>query len=285
VINLLTRIIVLALILASAARGSNAQKLLASVPCAPVSQITCTDPTGAKSSGFQITSSCSEAFRYQYRAHHKQENKSYVLSDAVQSGKTVKHCGITANADHEFLHFITSEPELSFAKDPTRLDDIRKIIAQNADPSKPNSGVSKSLVERTLALSKVPDSLSQEDFTTNAHRAWTELKDLRDKFPQNIPLRNAEYYTMGYYAGLSHDPYLSFGIDFGDGYMVLKWAARLSSFTEPWVRSDPNVASTPPGGTDWAQNGLRDGRTLRDTWTSTSDAKLRKPSYPITPPQ
>jgi hypothetical protein len=172
------------------------------------------------------------------------------------------------------------EPNLSFRKDPNRLKDIRDIVVGITDPTKSDPKASKAIVERALSLSNIPDTADQDDYTTNAHRSWTELNDLRAQFTQNIPLRNAEYYLMGYYAGLSHDAWLSFGVDFGDAYMALKWAARKNSFSEAWIRSDPDVPSSPPGGTEWAQRGLGDGRVLRDTWTNTSDAKKPPLSYP-----
>ena len=164
-----------------------------------------------------------------------------------------------------------------------RTDDIRKLNAALSAPDKENAAVSKQIIERAFDFALLAEPTDKQDFTTNVQRAWTEILDMREESKaqsQSIPLRNAEYYLMGYYAGLANDPYLSIRTDFGDAYMALKWAAMQSKFTEPWVRSNPQLPATPPGGMEWAKAGLLDGRVLRDTWTSARDAKGRTRSYP-----
>jgi hypothetical protein len=104
------------------------------------------------------------------------------------------------------------------------------------------------------------------------------LRNNSKELSQNI--RNAEYYIMGYYAGLSADEYLSVGSKYGDLYMAYKWAARQTPFTERWVRSNSDIPSSPPGGAEWAKARLQDGQALGNAWKTTLDAKQRKRNYP-----
>jgi hypothetical protein len=223
--------------------GANAQ-----LDCAPVVSIDCIDSvTKEKSLGFRIQNTCSQSVRFRYRANHKKGNKSYVITETIGKDKSVKHCAITADSDHIFLQFV--DPAQGLPK--TRIEDIRKIISGLSSPDKPNTIATKQIIERAIDFAAVPDSANQKEFTNNALRAFADLRDLRQEsndLGQNIPLRNAEYYAMGYYAGLSREPYLSAGIDFGEVYTAIKWAARELQFAEPWIREKPDRATSPPGG-------------------------------------
>jgi len=80
--------------------------------------------------------------------------------------------------------------------------------------------------------------------------------------------------------GLGNDSELSFGIDHADVYTAMKEAAEKFAWSERLMHSNPDIPMSPPGGTEWAQAGLKDGRELRTNWTNAFDAKARPRTYP-----
>jgi hypothetical protein len=160
---------------------------------------------------------------------------------------------------------------------------VRTINDQVSDPSKADDMRTKLMIDRVLNFASLSDNSDKADFTLNAQRAFKELLDLRngtEKLSQSIPLRNAEYYVLGYFSGLDGDPILSAGIDFGDIYEIAKWLAQKTKATERLMRSNPEIPTSPAGGAEWAKAGLLDGRLLRDGWVSTPAAKMRTRNYP-----
>jgi hypothetical protein len=258
--------------------GVSGPERYARLDCASVFVIDCVDPLKQHSVGFKLHNTCLLPLRFQYQAHHKKEDKTYTITDAIDRNKVVVHCAITANADHTFLTF-----EVPRGAPISPMDDVRKLLATIVVPNLPDPALSKQIAERAFGFDDIRDDLSRQGFTSKARDAFSTLKGLRNEnaaASQNIPLRDAEYYVFGYYVGLADDPTLSFGIDYADVYMVVKSAAQKFDWSERWMRSIPDVPTSPPGGGEWAQAGLKDGRELRDHWINVLDAKGRVRAYP-----
>ena len=81
----------------------------------------------------------------------------------------------------------------------------------------------------------------------------------------DLPLRDAEYYLLGLYAGVSRDSYYVRGALFALGYDLKKAAVQLLEQYavidkgSMQVNANPN---SPPGGSPWAYAGLKDGLVL-----------------------
>lgn len=258
--------------------NSRAQPAKSDVDCAEVVVIKCSyGGTRIRSAGFSIRNECGRGLQYHYESHHKDNGKTNgPLGGLAPANQTHKLCGVSATSDVRFLTFLGMAQR-------KQMDRVRKLNEQLGHPEEDNPSVTRQMIDVALNLASVSDAADLGDYTRNVNRAFWDLKDIRNEKPSNaqsIPLRNAEYYVMGLYAGLSHDDYLSPRIDFSDAYMALKWAARSNKYTEYLVRSDKSIPSSPPGGTEWAKGGLLDGRLARDGWTTAPDAKLRLRHYP-----
>jgi len=153
-------------------------------------------------------------------------------------------------------------------------------------PKQPNRDITIKLTERSFDLAFLPASPALSDYTDNARRAWNELKEMRSdkKNPwvaQIIPLRDAEYYLLGLYTGLNNDlidgTLRGAAIDY-NLYDIRKQAYLLVGLEPP--REDPDIPASPPGGTEWAQAGVSDGRLLKANWSGIADVKQFKFNYP-----
>lgn len=268
------------------------QQTVPSLGCAAVVHIECSDPLGKKSKGFRIRNNCGIPLRYQYQTHHKEENKTYQITNGIANNQFQKSCGLTSNAEHEFLRWVFLKGDVAGAdllrreaEIPKRDADLRRMVGDIEYPKRPNRDITIKLIERSIDLEFLPlPTLS--DYTENARRAWNQLKEMRsDKenpwVAQVIPLRDAENYALGLYAGLNDDPImgtiLSKAIDW-NVYDLRKQVYVFLGLDPP--RSDPDIPASPPGGTEWAQAGVGDGRFIKANWNGIANVKQFKFNYP-----
>lgn len=153
-----------------------------------------------------------------------------------------------------------------------RVASIKHINSLLPTHNSASSGASRKMILTALDFSTLSDTGDRADLALHVQRAWNEIRVLREEGEPGIPLRDAEYYLMGLYAGLSGDTYLNIASDFAEAYLAYKWVMTHLGM-ESAVRVDPNVPTTPPGGADWVHAGVLEGRLLRDGWRGIPHAK------------
>lgn len=113
-----------------------------------------------------------------------------------------------------------------------------------------------------------PLEMRQQDQVQRALKTVTELREGNKS--DNIPLRNAEYYLHGLFAKVAKDKEHEHYAKHADLYNELKKTAvnlKRSGFPqlEQMLRSNKNQPMSPPGGTEWALAGLKDGEGFEST--------------------
>lgn len=88
----------------------------------------------------------------------------------------------------------------------------------------------------------------------------------------NLELRNASYFLQGMNAELTDDPVTKFWVKFmGPAYDPFKYAAHTLRdeldlpWFEEWMRNDPHIPTSPPGGWEWARKGIEFAQTFEPT--------------------
>lgn len=268
--------------------------------CVSVATKECNLGFGEKGTGFNIRArNCGS----QVNVWHKYEagtKSPLILLDHIKDNTSLDICPVS-KGKIEIFHYACIEGDQACSRaargkpvakkipaEPKSSEASRKQLVRDVNnsllsPENPEFAATVKMIGIALDFSTLEDKGDRQDFENRVHGAWNEVLEVRNenaKLVKSIPLRNADYYLMGLYAGLSKDAYLSSGIDGGDIYMMLKGAAQTWGPLEKLMRSNPDLPTTPAGGTDWAQAGLLEGRVLRDTWVSIADAKLRKRVFP-----
>jgi hypothetical protein len=113
-----------------------------------------------------------------------------------------------------------------------------------------------------------PLNFSQADLVQRALKTITDQRESEKS--QNIPLRNAEYYLHGLYAKVAKDEQHEAYAKNAALYSELKRVSanlKQSGFPqlEKLLRANKDQALSPPGGTEWALAGLKDGAAVADS--------------------
>lgn len=132
---------------------------------------------------------------------------------------------------------------------------------------KPNDATTYALIHNELdvAFAK-PGGLTTGELISLARARIIGKREISQA--GRIPFRNAAYYLHGLYAATNQDLEAELWIKFfPEAYDAFKWAAHgLKDAGYPWLerflRDNPEIPTTPPGGADWARRGLQDGAEI-----------------------